>query len=357
MLDALVGASVARQPVGPGSFDRCSVMYLSADFDRGTTTDQTGQPGPFQRRRGVWHADETVHKPLRNAGALAALQGLRARGVVRMDFEDARLIGTPRRPLAAPVLCYCRRPDAANVVLWPLSRYHDIGTQRFLGKTPPDTLAFDDKLDTVAWRGALSGDPYPLPPVWRSTRLLLADLDAAQTPVEIANIVGYLRRNARFGLVHRYGQHPDFDVGLTCNDATAAQLRRHKLGHLLKPWQPMSWLRRHRYVLSVRGNDTGSNFIPALDGNSVVLREEDGWELFYTSAIRPWEHYIPLAPFLSDLDEKLAWARANPAECRAIVTRAQEACRLLASTKLRQMHLRAVYDHYRAISDHSPAQV
>ena len=74
----------------------------------------------------------------------------------------------------------------------------------------------------------------------------------------------------------------------------------------------MSWQRQFRYILSMRGNDTGSNFIPALDSNSVVLREEDGWELFYSAAIRAWEHYIPLAPLLSDLDEKAGLGAGQP---------------------------------------------
>ena len=126
----------------------------------------------------------------------------------------------------------------------------------------------------------------------------------------------------------------------------AAILTRHGVGHVVKRHRPMSWQRQFRYILSMRGNDTGSNFIPALDSNSVVLREEDGWELFYSDAIRPWEHYIPLAPLLADLEAKLDWARDNPSECRAIAQRARALCAILGDATLRDQHLRAVYDHY-----------
>ncbi|SUZ31014.1 hypothetical protein ROE7235_00745 [Roseibaca ekhonensis] len=350
-LDQLVSGSQGRRgPLGQDGFGRCSIMFISADFKHGTTRDRDGAPGPFRRKWGRWSEVEKGHKPLRNLGTLSALQAIGARGWVHMDLQDARTLGRPAHPLPAPVLCYCRRPEAENIVLLPLPRYHDLGTQRFLGKTPPDTIAFDDKSDAVVWRGALSGNPRALPSGPRNTRQLLADLDAAKTPAEVASIVAYLRRNTRFGLVHRYAAHPDFDVGLTCDDTTTALFRRRKLGHVVKPRQPMSWQRQFRYILSIRGNDTGSNFIPALDSNSVVLREEDGWELFYSNAIRPWEHYIPLAPFLTDLDEKLDWARANPAECKAIVARAKEVCTLLGDARLRDLHLRAVYEHYRAIT-------
>ena len=349
VLDRLVRGSVARVgPFGQGGFERCSPMFLSADFDMGTTLDRTGVPVPFRRTSGRWAETAASHKPLRNLGTLNTLQGLGARGMVHLDFQDARTLGLPARPLPAPVLCYCRRPDACNVVLWPLPRYHDLGTQRFLGKTPPDTLAFDDKRDAVVWRGALSGRTRPTRPGGKNCLQLIAALDVAPTAQDAAPILAELRQNLRFGVVHDRANAPDFDLGLTCDDRITDIFTRHGIGHVVKPSRPMSWQRQFRYILSMRGNDTGSNFIPALDSNSVVLREEDGWELFYSAAIRPWEHYIPLAPLLTDLDEKLDWARANPAECKAIAARARALCGLLGDARLRELHLRAVYEQYRA---------
>lgn len=350
ILDQLVQGSVARGgPFGQGGFEGCSGMFLSADFRNGTTVGHDGVPGPFRRKWGRWAETGTAHKPLRSLGALRALQDLGARGTVHMDLQDARILGLPARPLPAPVLCYCRRPEARNVALWPLPRYHDLGTQRFLGKTPPDTLAFDDKRDAVVWRGALSGRTRPLARGGKNCMVLIAALEAAPTLSDGAPLVAELRRNLRFGTVFDRAEAPDYDLGLTCDDRIAAILSRHGVGHVVKPSRPMAWQRRFRYILSMRGNDTGSNFIPALDSNSVVLREEDGWELFYSAAIRPWEHYIPLAPLLTDLDDKLDWARANPAECKAIAARARALCAALGDARLRDLHLRAVHDHYRAL--------
>jgi len=350
VLDQLVQGSVARVgPFGQGGFEGCSLMFLSADFCTGTTADRDGAPGPFRREWGRWAETGAAHKPLRSLGVLRAMHDIGVRGTVHMDMQDARNLGLPARPLPAPVLCYCRRPEARNVALWPLPRYHDLGTQRFLGKTPPDTLAFDDKRDAVVWRGALSGRTRPMRPGGRNCMHLIAALETAPTAKDGAPILAELRKNLRFGMVFDRATAPDFDLGLTCDDRIAASLARHGVGHLVKPSRPMSWQRQFRYILSMRGNDTGSNFIPALDSNSVVLREEDGWELFYSAAIRPWEHYIPLAPLLSDLDEKLDWARANPAECKAIAARARALCGFLGDARLRDLHLRAVYDHYRAI--------
>lgn len=350
VLDQLVKGSAARAgPLGQGGFEACSVMFLSADFDTGSALDRTGAPGPFRRKWGRWAETGPAHKPLRSLGTLNALQAIGARGVVHMDFQDARNLGLPARPLPAPVLCYCRRPEARNVTLWPLPRYHDLGTQRFLGKTPPDALAFDDKRDAVVWRGALSGGTRPLRPGGQNCLKLIAALEAAPNAKFAAALVEELRQNLRFGTVYDRASDTDFDLGLTCDDRITGILARHGVGHVVKPARPMSWQRQFRFILSMRGNDTGSNFIPALDSNSVVLREEDGWELFYSAAIRPWEHYIPLAPLLADLDEKLDWARANPAECRAIAARARALCGLLGDARLRDLHLRGVFDGYRAL--------
>ncbi|MCC1481195.1 glycosyl transferase family 90 [Roseibaca sp. Y0-43] len=350
-LEDILSMSRARPgPMGQGSFAQGSVLFQSADFDGGTTRDRTGGVGAFRRDAGQWVQTAEAHKPLRNLGTLQALQTMGAQGVVHMDLQDARILGTPQRPVPAPLLCYCRLPQAQNVALWPLPRYHDFGTQRFLGKTPPDHIAFEDKQDAVVWRGALSGKTRPTGGGGKNCMVLISTLEAAKSAEEAPPIIAELRLNPRFGVVFDRTGQPGFDLGLTCDERLTAILTRHGLGHIAAPWKPMSYQRQFRYILSIRGNDTGSNFIPALDSNSVVLREEDGWELFYSAAIRPWEHYIPLAPLLTDLDEKLDWARANPAECKAIAARAKALCALLGDARLRDLHLRAVYDDYRALA-------
>ena len=139
--------------------------------------------------------------------------------MVHMDFQDARNLGLPARPLPAPVLCYCRRPEARNVALWPLPRYHDLGTQRFLGKTRPDTLAFDDKRDAVVWRGAhYRVRTRPLGPGGKNCMHLIAALETAPTAQDAAPIIAELRRNLRFGTVFDRASAVDFDLGLTCDD-------------------------------------------------------------------------------------------------------------------------------------------
>jgi hypothetical protein len=94
----------------------------------------------------------------------------------------------------------------------------------------------------------------------------------------------------------------------------------------------------------MRGYDTGSNFISAVNSNSIVLKEEDGWELFYSPLFRPWESYIPLAPGLHDLEEKLDWARSNPGRCKEMSATAQAACKYLGMPLWRSLLLRTIVE-------------
>jgi len=56
----------------------------------------------------------------------------------------------------------------------------------------------------------------------------------------------------------------------------------------------------------------------------VLFHHETPMKDSFYDMIKPWIHYIPLNNDLSDLDERLNWAKANPAECAAISKRANE---------------------------------
>ncbi|KAJ1470676.1 hypothetical protein T484DRAFT_1846860 [Baffinella frigidus] len=51
-----------------------------------------------------------------------------------------------------------------------------------------------------------------------------------------------------------------------------------------------------------------------------VFKVDNGWKEFYYDLLVPWEHYIPVNASLSDLCERLAWARTHPDEAKRIGT-------------------------------------
>jgi hypothetical protein len=82
--------------------------------------------------------------------------------------------------------------------------------------------------------------------------------------------------------------------------------------------------RAYRYLIDVDG------FVRTFDAwawkvlsGSVVLAQESPWETLFTREFAPWEHYVPVREDFADLAERLAWCRANDAECHDIAVRAR----------------------------------
>ena len=51
-----------------------------------------------------------------------------------------------------------------------------------------------------------------------------------------------------------------------------------------------------------------------LAGDSVVLKQDSEYYEHFYKRLSPWKHYIPLKHDLSDLLEKIQWARDHDAE-------------------------------------------
>lgn len=296
-------------------------------------------PGrPFLMPPGNDKADRTV-------GVLNECLRLGRSPVLHMDMQDARRFGAAC-PVGVPLLTYNRRRGAANVTLWPLPGYHTPGAPNFVHAASPDPIPWGQKADRVAWRGDLSGNvPEADGSPGTSSFDLLTRLD--RMPVDddagLEAVMAQLARLPRLNAVRRL-QGPDYDLAL----ALTPYLQPYQDLPMLAPHvgsrQPREWFHGFRYVLSLPGYDTGSNFLMAANSGSLVMKAEDGWELFYSHLFRPWEHYVPIAVDCTDVPEKLDWARSHQAECRAMVRAAQAACAVLADTRLRAAALHLILD-------------
>lgn len=82
-------------------------------------------------------------------------------------------------------------------------------------------------------------------------------------------------------------------------------------------------------------------YLPVLDGhmctypgyqwrllsNSAAFKQDSDQEQWFYSALKPYVHYIPIKNDMSDLLEKVEWARAHDAEVQQIVKNAQKFAR------------------------------
>ena len=63
-----------------------------------------------------------------------------------------------------------------------------------------------------------------------------------------------------------------------------------------------------------------------------------------TTARAQYGYYIPLEPGADDVEDKLAWARENPARCAEIVAASHALCARFASLKYRKEFLNLILD-------------
>lgn len=330
-------------------FKACSQIFAKFSVKSASITKQDGTSWPIlEAGPGVYVSEKRKDKLYRIVGIVNEISQITNEGTYNIDLQDGRQLGVSEsNKTGAPVITYCRRQFAENVYLFPLPEYHSIGSDYFPGKINKDERSFKDKLDRVVWRGSLSGPCSDVKNgVFSSPSHQVLDKIVKSSDNSL-NLNNPLRQNVRFSFVSENFGKEGFDVAITSCPATIAAFTKIKMDHLLDNFRRENFIYKHRYIVSLRGYDTGSNFLMGADSQSVVFKEEDGWEVFYSLLFKPWEHYIPLEAGAVDVEEKLSWARLNYDECQKISLRARMACSVLANHEIRKKYLDMLLSSYR----------
>ena len=75
---------------------------------------------------------------------------------------------------------------------------------------------------------------------------------------------------------------------------------------------------RYKYLISIDGNVAAWKRVPwIMLSDSVLFLQNKFIQYFYT-AIKPWIHYIPLKDDISDIFEKIYWAKMHDVESKKI---------------------------------------
>ncbi|KAI9018415.1 glycosyl transferase family 90-domain-containing protein [Hyaloraphidium curvatum] len=155
--------------------------------------------------------------------------------------------------------------------------------------------AWDAKAPRAYWRGSTTGGPY-VAGAWRSiprARLVLA----CRALKDLCD--------AEF-------------TGIVQADAAAALEMHAELGNVSETAPPFGHL-AYKYAVIVDGNTgVASRSARFLAGGSALLWQQTPYAEFFYSLLRPWVHYIPLEHNLTDLEDKILWARANDGYARQV---------------------------------------
>lgn len=131
---------------------------------------------------------------------------------------------------------------------------------------------------------------------------------------------GNSRHPVRIRLLEDWQRNPCCDVGATDERAQTAHLRRGRLS--------IAEQLRHRFVISIEGNDVATNLKWILSSNSVCLMPRPTKETWFMEGrLQPGIHYVELAPDLSDLGTQIERWNEDPEGAARIVTAAQAWCR------------------------------
>ena len=155
---------------------------------------------------------------------------------------------------------------------------------------PPPDIPFDMKKDIVYWRGVTTGD--------------------INKPAN------------RFQLLDKwFNKHNYIDIGFTQIVQGKGKWIPYMKGRNVWP----STFLKHKYLLSVEGNDKDSGLNWKLNSNSLVLMAKPRCQSWLMeSKLVPGFHYILLKDDFSDLNEKVIWCHYHQNECKEIIKNAKK---------------------------------
>nr|GAT50255.1 predicted protein [Mycena chlorophos] len=195
-----------------------------------------------------------------------------------------------------PVLSMTKITPCFSDILVPSEFYYS--DSDWSPKAPfPDNVNWTDKIPQAYWRGKTSGgwiygENYHAFPRFRI-------VDMSRT-----------RRGAILLDVAISGFH-DSLCGDRCNGNGI------KKKYVTGKTAPREEMYKYKYLVDLDGNSFSGRYLGLLRSGSLVFKSTVFSE-FFNDWIRPFEHYIPVRPDLSDLFDKIEWARANDAEARRI---------------------------------------
>ena len=218
----------------------------------------------------------------------------------RADISDGEASGSG-------IISFCSGdPNAILIPDHVFVRTRGYESYRQLART--NRTAWDDRSNWIVWRGLTTGagiiSKATLAPddaeLVARVRLCLALKDEPETSVKL----------------HAVAQSRN--LPLDTQRLAGAGL----LGDYLSP---IAWC-GSKFAIDIDGNTNAwSNLFTRLLLGCCVLKVASaaGYRQWYYDEIEPWIHYVPIRADLSDLRERIAWCRANLAECRQIAMAGQ----------------------------------
>lgn len=81
---------------------------------------------------------------------------------------------------------------------------------------------------------------------------------------------------------------------------------------------------QYKYQVNIDGTVAAYRFPFLLGGDSLVFKQDSPYYEHFYSKLTPYKHYVPIKRDLSDLIEKILWAKENEDTVKEIIANARE---------------------------------
>ncbi|KAF7323933.1 CAP10 domain-containing protein [Mycena kentingensis (nom. inval.)] len=206
----------------------------------------------------------------------------------------------------SPVLSVTKVSPCFSDILVPSEFYYS--DSEFAARYAyPDNVDWSNKTEQIYWRGSSTGGHITSPTVSPTSdyhtfpRFRLVDISRTERGKPLMDVA--------LSAFHDY----------LCNGCDAEGIKAEygivRAGSEVKA--PREEVYRYKYLMDVDGNSFSGRYHGLLKSGSLVFKSTIFTE-YFSDWLQPYEHYIPVMPDLSDLLDKIEWAKANDAEARAI---------------------------------------
>ena len=212
-------------------------------------------------------------------------------------------------PAPVPVLAFGKRISDETTVLIPDPQFLTAhGRDEVLREIEKfdDSVPWEAKIPGAFWRGASTGVPPVAEGTWRENpriRLAAKSLECGD-PLLLDAYISEVQA---------------FDTEETKREIVEGGYVKDPVRYVL--------FGRHRYLIDIDGNASSWGLFWKLSFSGVVLKVESDFMQWYYPELAAGVHFIPVKRDLSDLVEKILWARAHDAECREMGRGAREVIR------------------------------
>jgi len=135
---------------------------------------------------------------------------------------------------------------------------------------------------------------------------------------------GLVHKQPRVAIMKLSRQHPQLlDARLFFSKGCAKVEHLVEFGDTAKDYLREEDMQRFKYLVDIEGDGCSGRLSKLLGSGSVVLKYFRRGQQHYVQQMRPFVHYVPIRPDLSDLLQKIRWLQTNDDRARLIAHNAK----------------------------------